>query len=146
MLALTTLLTTPLSHSLTLVQAESEMQRVAVRVVHFFVHALFVKSYVRVSVCVCVPLCVCVCVNVLKHKFNCKRMERVTRPQEFKTKVATNTKHAIKTTTTATAVTGYQHIDINCRTYPNSTPHSYPFLLPHATAACVAKRMTGNRM
>jgi len=32
-------------------------------------------------------------------------MERVTRPQEFKTKVATNTKHAIKTTTITTTTT-----------------------------------------
>lgn len=80
--------------------------------------------------CVYAAVCVCVCayVNVLNHKFNCKRMERVTRPQEFKTKVATNIKHAIKTTatttatTTTTAVTGYQHIDINCRTYQPPTP------------------------
>lgn len=58
-------------------------------------------------------------------------MERVTRPQEFKTKVATNTKHAIKTTTATTAATGYQHIDINCTTYPfhSTSPHPsrYPF-------------------
>jgi len=67
-------------------------------------------------------------------------MERVTRPQEFKTKVATNTKHAIKTTTITTTTTtnnsvDYHHIDIKCR---------LPLGIPNPL--CVAKRMTGNRM
>lgn len=57
--------------------------------------SLFVKSYAYPLVWLCVSL-------LWNINLTASSWSRVTRPQEFKTKVATNTKHAIKTTTANT--------------------------------------------